>query len=156
LGASALMVLPPYLLRPDGDGLLYYYDAISKRVDVPIMVQDAPLFTQVTMPAALLGRMGREIEGVRYVKVEAPPTAPKVSDVLRASEGTLSVLGGLNGQFLIEELERGALGTMPGSDLVQIFVEIWNRILAGEKAAAWNTFIRSLPLIRFELQPGMG
>lgn len=156
LGADALMVLPPYLLKPDGDGLMFYFDAISKAVRIPIMVQDAPLMTQVTMPAALLARMGREIEWVKQVKVEAPPTAPKMSAVRAAGGNGLTLFGGLNGQFLIEELERGASGTMPNCDIPWIYVEIWNRWTAGDKRGAWESFTRALPLIRFELQPGLG
>src|SRR5580692_1465599 len=79
LGADALMVLPPWFLKTDGDGLMFYYQAINDSVTIPIMVQDAPLMTQVAMPAALLSRMGREIERVLYAKVEAPPTVPKIS-----------------------------------------------------------------------------
>ena len=56
-GADALMVLPPFYLKTDADGLMYYFDAISRAVSIPIMVQDAPLMTQVPMPAALLARM---------------------------------------------------------------------------------------------------
>src|SRR5258708_18971050 len=82
LGADALMVLPPYFLKTDGDGLLFYYEAISTAAGIPIMVQDAPLLTQVPMPASLLARLGKEIEHVKYVKVEAPPTAPKITAVL--------------------------------------------------------------------------
>lgn len=156
LGASALMVLPPYFLKPDGDGVLFYFDAISKGVDIPIMVQDAPLMTQVAMPAALLARMGREIEHVKLVKVEAPPTAPKISAVKAAGGDGLVLFGGLNGQFLIEELERGAVGTMPNCDIPWIYVEIWNLWTSGERKAAWEKFTRALPLIRYELQPGLG
>ena len=155
-GADALMVLPPYLLKPDGDGIMYYFEAISQAVTIPIMVQDAPLLTQVTMPAALLARMAREIEGITYAKVEAPPTAPKVSAVLQQAGGQLTVFGGLNGQFLIEEVQRGARGTMPASDLTAQFVDVWNRLEAGDAPCAWQIFARMLPLIRFELQPGMG
>jgi len=154
MGASALMVLPPYFLRTDGDGLMHYFSAISGAVRIPIMVQDAPLLTQVTMPAALLGRMGREIERVRYVKVEAPPTAPKVSAVA-AADGPL-VFGGLNAQFMIEEIQRGARGMMPGSDLTAGLVEVWNRLEAARTNDAWRLFARLLPLLRFELQPGLG
>jgi len=154
LGADALMVLPPYYLKTAGEGLLYYFDAISRAVSIPIMVQDAPLMTQVVMPASLLARMGREIANVRYAKVEAPPTAPKVSGVVKA--GGPVVFGGLNGQFLIEELERGARGTMPGSDMTALYVEIWNRMESGDRAGAWRLFTHILPLIRFELQPGLG
>lgn len=156
LGADALMVLPPYFLKTDGDGLMFYFDSISKAVGIPIMVQDAPLMTQVAMPAPLLARMAREIEHVRYAKVEAPPTAPKVTDVLRQAGGRLTVFGGLNGQFFIEETERGARGTMPGSDMTGVYVSIWNSLERGDRRAAWDAFTLALPLMRFELQPGMG
>ena len=116
------MVLPPYYMRTDADGLMFYFESISRAVSIPIMVQDAPLMTQVNMPAALLARMAREIERVEYAKVEAPPTAVKVSAVVQA--GGITVFGGLNGQFLIEEYERGARGVMPGSDMAQAYVEM--------------------------------
>jgi len=45
---------------------------------------------------------------------------------------------------------------MPGSDMIGMFVEIWNLLAGGDPAAAWRIFTRALPLIRFELQPGMG
>jgi 4-hydroxy-tetrahydrodipicolinate synthase len=155
-GASALMIMPPFVVRTDGEGLLRYYAAISAAVRIPIMVQDAPLMTQVAMPPALLARMAREIENVRYVKVEAPPTAPKVTEVLRASEGKLTVFGGLNCQFLYEELERGALGAMPNSDIAGVYVRIWDEFRAGNKAEAWRVFVHALPMMRFGLQPGLG
>ena len=156
LGADALMVLPPYFLKTDADGLMHYFDAISRSAAIPIMVQDAPLLTQVALPPALLARMAREIEHVRYAKVEAPPTAPKTSAVIEAARGALTVFGGLNGQFMIEEFGRGARGIMPGSDLIAEFVEIWNRLASGNDTRAWEMFTSILPLIRFELQPGMG
>ena len=156
MGADALMVLPPYFLKTDADGLMFYFDAISQAAKIPIMVQDAPLMTQVAMPAGLLARMAREIEHVKYAKVEAPPTAPKVSEVLRQSQDQLTVFGGLNGQFFIEEIDRGARGTMPGSDMTRVYVRIWDALARGDREAAWEIFTWALPLMRFELQPGMG
>jgi 2-keto-3-deoxy-L-arabinonate dehydratase len=156
MGADALMVLPPYFLKTDSDGLMFYFDAISRAVQIPIMVQDAPLMTQVAMPPSLLARMAREIENVRYAKVEAPPTAPKITEVVRQAQGQLTIFGGLNGQFLIEEIDRGARGTMPGSDMTRSYVRIWNALQNGDRATAWAAFTQALPLMRFELQPGMG
>jgi 4-hydroxy-tetrahydrodipicolinate synthase len=158
-GADALMVLPPYFLKPDGDGLMFYFDAISRAVSIPIMVQDAPLMSQVAMPVPLLARMSREIEHVRSAKVEAPPTAPKVGALvaaLGARGGEMAVFGGLNGQFLIEEFERGAVGTMPSSDITSTYVAIWNALKSGDRLEAWSRFTAALPLIRYELQPGLG
>lgn len=155
-GASAFMIAPPYYLKPDANGVRQYFEGIGKATKLPIMVQDAPLMTQVAMPATLLAQMAREISSVRYAKIEAPPTAPKVSAVLAASEQGLVVFGGLNGQFLIEEYDRGAVGSMPGSDMTALYVRVWEGLESGDREGVWETFCRMLPLIRFELQPGMG
>ena len=57
---------------------------------------------------------------------------------------------------MIEEIGRGARGMMPGSDMIADFVEIWTRLNGGDHSGAWEVFTGILPLIRFELQPGMG
>ncbi|MCX6607347.1 MAG: dihydrodipicolinate synthase family protein [Acidobacteria bacterium] len=156
LGADALMVLPPYYLKTDGDGLLHYFGEISRAISIPIMIQDAPLLTQVPLPVPLLARMAREIPNVKLVKVEAPPTAPKTSALHAAAADNLILFGGLNCQFFIEEYQRGARGQMPGSDLTRELVAIWNALQANNLSAAWDEFTRILPLLRFELQPGLG
>lgn len=155
-GADALMVLPPYYLRPDAQGIFHYYRSISDAVRIPIMVQDAPLMTQVPMSAALLARMGKELEHVRYVKVEAPPTTLKITEVANHARGSLTLFGGLNGNFLIEEVGRGSRGTMPGSDLIPEFVRIWKLCASARWEDAWAEFTRILPSVRFGLQPGLG
>jgi 2-keto-3-deoxy-L-arabinonate dehydratase len=155
-GADALMILPPFYIKPDAQEVYRYFAAISQAVRIPIMVQDAPLMTQVSMSAGLLARMSNELEQVRYVKVEAPPTAPKITDILEQAKGQITLLGGLNGNFLIEELDRGSVGVMPGSDLCAPFVRLWTAYRAGDRASAREEFRKMLPLIRYELQPGLG
>jgi 4-hydroxy-tetrahydrodipicolinate synthase len=45
---------------------------------------------------------------------------------------------------------------MPGSDMMPMFVRVWDLHEAGQLAEARALFNRYLPLIRFELQPGLG
>jgi 4-hydroxy-tetrahydrodipicolinate synthase len=156
LGADALMVLPPYYLKTDGEGLMHYYGEIASSVKIPVMVQDAPALTSVAMPPSLLSRLAREVPGVRYVKVEAPPTAPKFTAIGREAADRLILFGGLNGNFYLEELARGSRGVMPGSDMIDLFVRVWDHWHAGDREEAWDIFTQMLPLIRFELQPGLG
>jgi 2-keto-3-deoxy-L-arabinonate dehydratase len=155
LGADALMVLPPYYVKPDAEGVFHYFKALSDAVHIPIMVQDAPLLSGVAIGVDLLARMHRELPRVTLVKVEAPPTAGKVS-ALRAKAEGMTIFGGLNGNFLLEELARGAVGTMPGSDMTDAFVRIQGRFEKGDEDGAREDFARHLPLIRYELQPGLG
>jgi 4-hydroxy-tetrahydrodipicolinate synthase len=155
-GADALMILPPFYVKPDAQEIHKYFAAISRAVHIPIIVQDAPLMTQVAISTALLARMSAEIENVRYVKVEAPPTAPKITSILERAEGNIALLGGLNGNFLIEELDRGSTGVMPGSDLCGPFLRLWKAYHSGDREAARAEFQKMLPMIRYELQPGLG
>lgn len=155
-GADGLMILPPYFLKPSADDLFGYYKAISDAVSIPIMIQDAPLLTGVNISAAQMARLAKECANVRYTKVEAPPTSLKVSEVKQAAGDSLTIFGGLNGHFFLEELQRGARGTMPGSDLMPMFVKVWELFQAGKYKEARAEFNRHLPLIRFELQPGLG
>lgn len=155
-GADGLMVLPPYYLKPTAEDLFGYYNAISDAVSIPIMIQDAPMLTGVNIGAEQMARMARGCANVRYAKVEAPPTPLKVTEVKQAAGDLLVIFGGLNGHFLLEELERGARGAMPGSDMTPMFVRVWNDYEAGRRREARAEFNRHLPLIRFELQPGLG
>lgn len=155
-GADGLMILPPYFLKPSAEDLFGYYKAISDAVSIPIMIQDAPLLTGVNIGAAQMARMAKECVNVCYTKVEAPPTTMKVTEVKQACGDTLVIFGGLNGHFFLEELQRGARGTMPGSDMMPMFVRVWNLYEAGRVKEARAEFNRHLPLIRFELQPGLG
>jgi 2-keto-3-deoxy-L-arabinonate dehydratase len=155
-GADGLMILPPYFLKPSPEDLFGYYKAISDAVSIPIMIQDAPLLTGVNIGAAQMARMAKECANVKLTKVEAPPTAMKVTEVKQACGDSLVIFGGLNGHFFLEELQRGARGTMPGSDLMPLFVKVWNLYEAGKRQEARAEFNRHLPLIRFELQPGLG
>ncbi|MFZ4794729.1 MAG: dihydrodipicolinate synthase family protein, partial [Blastocatellia bacterium] len=155
-GADGLMILPPYFLKPSPEDLFGYYQSISNAVSIPIMIQDAPLLTGVNIGAAQMARLARECTNVRLTKVEAPPTAAKVTEVRNGCGDSLVIFGGLNGHFFLEELNRGARGTMPGSDMMPMFVRVWDLHEAGQLAEARALFNRYLPLIRFELQPGLG
>src|SRR5262245_1505494 len=155
-GADGLMVLPPYFLKPSAEDLIGYYRAISDAVSIPIMIQDAPMLTGVNISAAQIARIAIECVHVRYIKVESPPTTLKVSEVKSAAGYSGVIFGGLHGHFFIEELQRGACGTMPGSDMMPMFVGVWDHYKAGKLKEARAEFNRHLPLIRFELQPGLG
>ena len=45
---------------------------------------------------------------------------------------------------------------MPGSDMTDMFVRVWDFYQSGKVAEARAEFNRYLPLIRYELQPGLG
>ncbi len=153
-GADALMVLPPYMAKPDGKRLYDYFAAIAKAVEIPIMIQDAPLASGVNIPAALMAKLSKEFENIKYVKVEAPPTTIKITEVLEQSDGRLTVFGGMNGMYFYEELKRGAVGTMPACEFPEVCVSIYQAFLAGDYDTARRTFYAYLPFMRIGTLPG--
>jgi 4-hydroxy-tetrahydrodipicolinate synthase len=146
------MLAPPPLARPNEDAVRRHFLAVAEAVELPIVVQDHPPSSGVWLSVDLLARIADEAPSCRVVKLEEEPTPPKVSRLL-AADPRLRVLGGLGGEMLLEELRRGAAGTMTGFGYPEILVDVVSRFRAGDTEGAASTFHRALPLIRLENQP---
>lgn len=154
LGADALLVGPPPV---QSDEVLFgYYERVASAVDVPLVLHDYPASTGVLMSPQLIARMHREIPGVRYVKVEDPPTGPKMAKLQALAGERLGIFGALGGLYAVEELDRGAVGIMTGFAYPEFLVEIFRRHREGDADGAARVFYDVVPLIRFEFQPGIG
>ena len=150
-GAQSLMLSAPPLARPNDDAVRRHYLRVVEAVpELPVVIQDLPTLG-VWMSAELIGRMADEAPSLRVVKLEEEPTAPKVGRLLD-SNPQLRVLGGLGGEMMLEELRRGAVGTMTGFGYPEILVQIVRDYQAGDEEAAAQRFYRYMPLIRFENQ----
>jgi 4-hydroxy-tetrahydrodipicolinate synthase len=147
LGAASVMVVPPFMVKPSPAQITDFYGEVAAKGGVPVMVQDAPGPTGVNMPTPLLIELSK-LDGVESVKVETQPTAPKVGALVAGTAPDFLVLGGQNALFVLEEYERGAVGTMPACE----FPDLLKPVLDSRDRAAFN---RLLPLIRFGLQPGI-
>jgi dihydrodipicolinate synthase/N-acetylneuraminate lyase len=146
-GASVLMVVPPAYSSAGPDEVFAHYATVAEQVSLPIIVQDAPGMSGVVMSDTLLARLANEIDLVVAIKIEVIPPAPKVSDVVAKLAGSASVLGGAGGIDFAHELERGAVGTIPGAALPELFVAVWQAFRDGRKAAGRALFNRFLPLL---------
>lgn len=154
-GAAAVMVAPPNNLV-NLDAVYEHYKTVAAALQIPVVVQDEPTFTGVRMPPAFLARVCNEISGCDYIKLEDPPTPEKISRLNTLLQRPVGIFGGLGGVFFLEELNRGAVGTMTGFSYTEILVDIDRKFKSGDKAAARETFYRYLPLLRFEFQPVVG
>ena len=151
VGVDALMVLPPYVQQPGAAGLVAHYRAVADAVPTPIVVQDAPQMSGVSLDAALLAGLVHEVPAIRYLKIEALPSAPKIAELARLlagdPKGEGALMGGAGGLHLVDELRRGARATMPGCAYADIFVHVWTAYTAGDTAMARAMLHRALPLL---------
>ncbi|HEX6445286.1 MAG TPA: dihydrodipicolinate synthase family protein [Streptosporangiales bacterium] len=150
-GATVLMVLPPFLVKPSAAQLVDFYGTVAGTSGLPVIVQDAPNATGVQLPVATIVELGK-LDGVGSTKIEAQPTAPKVGAVVDAVAGELAVLGGQNALFALEEYGRGAVGTMPACEFADALATVLADRAAERYAEARAGFGRLLPLIRFGMQ----
>jgi 4-hydroxy-tetrahydrodipicolinate synthase len=156
-GASAVMVSPPRMPKINSDAVLRHYAALADAVDVPIVVQDYPPISGFAMEPWLLARIAREVPAARTIKLEDPPTPFKTARILeQASDVPVAIFGGLGGVFLLEELMAGAAGAMTGFAYPEALVHIVRRFKAGDVDGAAALFYRTVPLMRFEFQEGIG
>lgn len=149
-GADALMVLPPSFFPVGADEIAAYYRAISDAVPLPIFIQDVPASP---IAPVLARRLPEACEWVRYIKVESLPVVERVAAMASKAGDGLTIFGGAGGGFFIEELRRGSVGTMPFCTQPEAFVDIWDRMRAGDEAGARETFDRYLqPVARISAQ----
>ena len=157
LGASAVMVSPPRMLKLNTESVVNHYKALAEAVDLPIVVQDYPPVSGFAMEAGLLARIAREVPAARTIKLEDPPTPFKTARILAAAGDTkVAILGGLGGVFLLEELMAGAAGVMTGFAYPEVLVKVVSLYRAGQIDQAADLFYRFVPLMRFEFQEGIG
>jgi len=157
LGASAVMVSPPRMLKLNTESVVNHYKALAEAVDLPIVVQDYPPISGFAMEAGLLARIAREVPAARTIKLEDPPTPFKTARILAAAGDTkVAILGGLGGVFLLEELMAGAAGVMTGFAYPEVLVKVVSLYRAGQIDQAADLFYRFVPLMRFEFQEGIG
>ncbi len=150
-GAVAVMLAPPPLARATDAAIRRHYLAVADAVDLPVVVQDHPASSGVQMSVDLLLSLATESPRCRTIKLEEEPTPPKAGRLVAGSH-EVSVLGGLGGEMLLEELRRGTHGTMTGFGFPEVLVAIVRRSATGDRDGAAAIFDRYATLIRFENQ----
>jgi len=160
-GAAGVMIAPPNTLRTDDQIAGYYAQAIDAiGTDIPVVVQDYPLITNVIMTAGVIRRIVSENASVVMLKAEDWPGLEKISTLRKAqADGALrpiSILVANGGLFLDFEMERGADGSNTGYAFPEMLIDVVRLSKAGQRDAAHDLFDAHLPLLRYEQQPGVG
>ena len=152
-GAAMAMIMPPYhgaTIRVPQSGIYAFFQTVSDAIDIPIMIQDAPV-AGTPLTAAFLAMMAKEIEHVSYFKIETPQAAAKLRDLIAL--GGDSIVGPWDGEeaiTLLADLEAGATGAMTGGGYPDGIRQITDAWFAGRRDDATAAYERWLPLINYE------
>lgn len=153
MGAAMVMVMPPYhgaTFRFGEEPIHRFFAGVSDAISIPIMIQDAPA-AGTALPAAFLARMAKEIEQVRYFKMETAGAAGKLRELIAlGGEAIEGPWDGEEGITLLADLEAGATGAMTGGGFADGIRPIIEAHRNGDQDAAFAQYQRWLPLINHE------
>ena len=152
-GAAMIMMMPPYhgtALKADETGIREHFEQLADAIDIPIMVQDAPL-SGVTLSVRLLAELARAIPQLAYFKIETPGTAAKIRALIEAAGDAID--GPIDGEesiTLMADLDAGATGSMSSALLPELIKPVIVYHRAGDRDKAAAQYARILPLINYE------
>ena len=147
MGADCLMMLPPFFLKPGATYLYEHMKAIGKAVKIPIMAQYAPEQTGVAIAPEVFVKLQKECPNIIYYKIECKPAGPYVTSLMKLTDGKMKIFVGNAGFQFIECSDRGAIGAMPGCSMFDVYLDIYNKYVSGDRVGAIETHNKLLPML---------
>lgn len=144
-GAAGLMVLPPTGARTT-DQLVRHFSNLADAVGLPILVQDSPQVTGVTLGIDAVVALAGAHPLLCAIKVEVPGTGAKTSAAYQAG---VEVVAGWGGLHYLESIERGATGCMPGCDLGPALLAIDRLARSGDTDGAETAYRTIVPYLSY-------
>jgi 4-hydroxy-tetrahydrodipicolinate synthase len=152
MGAAAVFATPRGDEGANDEAIYRYYTTIAE-VGIPVMVQEQTIGVPIPIPLYL--RMSEEIPGIQYIKQENIPAGKRITQILEGTSGKLKAFSGAGGRFLMDDLARGSLGTLPGVVGIRHLVATFELFRAGKPEEARDVFDTYLPLASFRSQFGL-
>jgi 2-keto-3-deoxy-L-arabinonate dehydratase len=155
-GCGAIMAIPPISTALPQDALWQYFGSLAKAVAVPLIVQDASSYVGASIPTSFYVRLLDEFGPEKILfKPEGAPVGPNISDLRDSSDRRAQMFDGSGGNLLIDAFRRGVIGTMPGVDLLDGIVALWNALQSGDETTAYRIYFPICGLVALELQAGL-
>jgi dihydrodipicolinate synthase/N-acetylneuraminate lyase len=151
-GAVAAMVLTPREHVGDLPAMIAFYADACQRGGIPIMIQNAPPPMGSGLSLDKIAAIARAVPNVRFVKEEAQPSGQRITQLTELAGTDLDgVFGGAGARYVMDELRRGARGTMPACEITEVHVAMLAAYADGDIESARVLFERTLPLLSMPL-----
>ena len=151
LGATAAMIMAPPALGHDRDHLIAFFARVAAEGGLPIILQNAPSPVGAGLAVSEVAAVATAVAAIRGVKEETLPSGQRITQLLAQAPATVrSVIGGAGGRYLVDELLRGAGGTMPACELTEVHAAMVAAHRRGDEPLLRALFARVLPLLNMQ------
>ena len=156
LGASAVMAIPPVATALGSAATREYFQTIASSISIPLVVQDASNYVGAAIDLSVYLSLLEQFGPDRILfKPEASPLGPNLSKLRDATNGKARIFEGSGGINLVDCYRRGIVGTMPGTDLLDGIVALWNALAAGDEERTYQLSLPICGLVSLQLQAGL-
>lgn len=130
LGVDALMLMPPFYYGPHIDEIRHHMKSVLEAVDIPVLLQYAPLATKMYLPPEELVEMSRQYPNAAF-KIEYRPAVDFMKQFfdLRAD---MPILTGWAGLEIIDLYQLGVQGVITVGGFTEIYSELFRLLHKGE------------------------
>jgi 4-hydroxy-tetrahydrodipicolinate synthase len=144
--ADAVMIIPPYFVRPSADDIYEHVARLADTLELPLIVFNTPSRAGLDLDARLLIRLATQIPKVVGFK-EASGDMAKFSRVVREAPSDFCMLQGLD-DLVLPSLAVGGTGALItlGAVIPRVFVNLYEAVRRGDLAAARTLQLAALPV----------
>jgi len=111
LGASGILLAPPYYSLPTLDELYEHFRVVNDAIGIPIMLYNYPARTGVDITPDFVERL-TALKNIQYIK-ESTGDVTRVSELIQRFEGRIGVFCGCD-TISLESFVLGAIGWVGG------------------------------------------
>ena len=155
-GCDGIMAIPPVTTSLPEEAVLKHFRTLAEEVNLPLIVQDASGYVGQAIPLRIYIQL-LELYGNEKIlfKPEASPIGPNLSALRDASLGKAKIFEGSGGILLVDSFRRGITGTMPGVDLLDGIVSLWNALVNGDEKPTYRVYFPICAIVALQLQAGL-
>jgi 2-keto-3-deoxy-L-arabinonate dehydratase len=150
LGAKWVILQPPAVKGAAEASLAEFFSEVAAHVHAPVGIQLAPDYLSGSLSAPTLLRLAHSCPNVSILKVEL--SALDAARLIADTEGRFAVFNGRDGLELPDSIAAGCVGIVPGAEITDLLVEIFEALNARTAEAtrqAEDKYRELAPLICF-------
>jgi 4-hydroxy-tetrahydrodipicolinate synthase len=147
-GADAVMIVTPFYLIPNEEGLIKHYKTIAEKVDIPIVLYNIPQHTKVNLDSILIEKLCNEVSNIVGLK-DSYGNLSQFADTIARVGDKISVLTGCD-DLILPSLILGAPGAIVALANIapKMVVELFEYVQKGEINKAKEIYFKLLPIAR--------
>lgn len=147
-GADAAMVVTPFYLIPNEQGLITHYTQINKEISIPIVLYNIPQHTKVNLSPAIIIKLIDKSHNIMGLK-DSAGDMEQLAETMKLTGDKISILSGCD-NLLFQSFVLGVEGAIValGNIAPNLIVELYELVKKKELDKAKNLYFKLLPIAK--------